>query len=284
MDNYKIINTHTNEIIKALNDLGYVWTPKKFDEQDCLLKAHWILAKETGEIAYSSGTHIDSPLVFTELTLPQLHDLVVLKRNDISDANCIDKKREAWYLASDGTYYTWQYRKLCWDTESDACVEAHDIKPIKKHLETASGRFDENGEHHLTFSKGSEEKDPALISGAEALRALADGKEVECQNKATFEWFNCLSLSVAELVEGSCKYRIKPQTIKVELELPKPFEPKDGDVCFVVDSEQDAGFYSFTFYSDSGYHQNTIQFGAYRTEAEVKQVVKQLRKIRGTNS
>ncbi|HCQ8872527.1 TPA: hypothetical protein OMI31_003856, partial [Acinetobacter baumannii] len=46
MDNYKIINTHTNEIIKALNDLGYVWTPKKFDEQDCLLKAHWILAKE----------------------------------------------------------------------------------------------------------------------------------------------------------------------------------------------------------------------------------------------
>ncbi|WP_000371041.1 hypothetical protein [Acinetobacter baumannii] len=64
MDNYKIINTHTNEIIKALNDLGYVWTPKKFDEQDCLVKAHWILAKETGEIAYSSGTHIDSPLVF----------------------------------------------------------------------------------------------------------------------------------------------------------------------------------------------------------------------------
>ena len=52
MDNYKIINTHTNEIIKALNDLGYVWTPKKFDEQDCLLKAHWILAKEKGGIAY----------------------------------------------------------------------------------------------------------------------------------------------------------------------------------------------------------------------------------------
>ncbi|WP_262016416.1 hypothetical protein [Acinetobacter baumannii] len=108
MDNYKIINTHTNEIIKALNDLGYVWTPKKFDEQDCLLKAHWILAKEKVKvkIAYSSGTHIDSPLVFKELTLPQLRDLVVLHRNDVKDANVSDGTHYNLYQTSDNRLFS----------------------------------------------------------------------------------------------------------------------------------------------------------------------------------
>ncbi|MFW2022249.1 hypothetical protein [Acinetobacter baumannii] len=287
MDNYKIINTHTNEIIKALNDLGYVWTPKKFDEQDCLLKAHWILAKEKGEIAYSSGTHIDSPLVFTELTLPQLQDLVVLKRNDINDAThtcendfkyiCID---ERWYLmTTDGWFHV--------------SVNPKALKPIKKHLETATGRFDENGEHHLTFSNGTEEKDPALISGAEALRALADGKEVEYNwlNQKSSKWmliseelkqFNLYEILSGTTEFGAIKFRLKPQTIKLELELPKPFEPEEGEKYWWINPNAKIG-YEWDSNDLERTDFNRIEMGVWRTEDDIKQVVEQLRKIRGAS-
>ncbi|MFV5459994.1 hypothetical protein VXP03_05300 [Acinetobacter baumannii] len=127
------------------------------------------------------------------------------------------------------------------------------------------------------------EKDPALISGAEALRALADGKEVEFKHDSQ-GWVTCLGLNIERVLGGWHQMRLKPQTIKVELELPKPFKPRDGDDCFIVDSEQEDGFYRFTYSEDSGFHQNFIQFGVYKTEDDVKKAVEQLRKIRGTNS
>lgn len=138
-----------------------------------------------------------------ELTLPQLRDLVVLKRNDINDANCIYKKREAWYLASDGTYYAWQYRKLCWGTESDACVEAHDIKPIEKPQPQA----------------------PALISGADAMIAAIDGKDVEyewIEGSGNWRSFNDEEWSAEDLKSGGYRFRLKPTTLTVNAELPKP--------------------------------------------------------------
>ncbi|QNY18242.1 hypothetical protein IC765_19525 (plasmid) [Acinetobacter seifertii] len=271
MDNYKIkVNdeAESKEAQELFFELGYVWadtkcqTPMKFTTS-CIYSGF-----EDGELCRD---YYDENPDHQELTIPQLRDLVVLKRNDVKDANCIDKKREAWYLASDGTYYAWQYRKLCWDTESDACVEAHDIKPI------------------------TQPQDPALISGAEALRALADGKEVEYNwlNQKSSKWmliseelkqFNLYEILSGITEFGAIKFRLKPQTIKLELELPKPFEPRDGDDCFIVDSEQEDGFYRFTYSENSGFHQNLIQFGAYKTEDDVKKAVEQLRKIRGTNS
>ncbi|MCJ9255791.1 hypothetical protein [Acinetobacter baumannii] len=256
MDNYKIINTHTNEIIKALNDLGYVWTPKKFDERDCLLKAHWILAKEKGEIAYSSGTHIDSPLVFTELTLPQLRDLVVLKRNNVNDANYRSKSvLDGFYFKScDGFFYfMFEGKWVRSTTNTDEGLE-----PI------------------------TQPQDPALISGADALRALADGKEVEGFSEENEEWIPIVYFSVQEVVNGLYKFRLKPQTIKLELELPKPFEPEEDCHVYILDDGKTDGYrrYSYEVHGDKG---NTF-IGIWRTEEEIKQVVEQLRKIRGTNS
>lgn len=280
MDNYKIKvkdEAESKEAQELFFELGYRWNHNG--------KTYFKVS--SGEIlAYSRGVLFQcGDDTGSEITLPQLRDLVVLKRNDINDANCIDKKREAWYLASDGTYYAWQYRKLCWDTESDACVEAHDIKPIKKHLETATGRFDENGEHHLTFSNGTEEKDPALISGAEALRALADGKSVEWQDDNGVWWplgagwsWN----SIVNSLDGIKALRLKPQTIKLELELPKPFEPKEGDEYFYISTLQHC-LYSHDVWSDEPADITQAAFGAYRTEDEIKQVVEQLRKIRGAS-
>lgn len=120
-----------------------------------------------------------------------------------------------------------------------------------------------------------------LISGADALRALADGKEVEHKANSHMPWGDA-SLIAAKLFSNTCyQFRLKPRTITLSLEIPAPFEPKDGDTCFIVDSEQEDGFYRFIFSSDSGSHQNLIQFGVYPTEEEIKQVVAALRGIKG---
>ncbi len=152
---------------------------------------------------------------------------------------------------------------------------------------TATGRFDENGEHHLTFSKGTDEKDPALISGADALRALADGvkpEEIEGKYSTGLETY---FLPMGGKVDVFLKYlnekmfRLKPQTVKVELELPKPFEPEEDCHVYILDDGKTDGYrrYSYEVHGDKG---NTF-IGIWRTEAEVKQVVEQLRKIRGAS-
>ncbi|MFX6150176.1 hypothetical protein ABTF40_03890 [Acinetobacter baumannii] len=266
MDNYKIINTHTNEIIKALNDLGYVWTPKKFDEQDCLLKAHWILAKEKGEIAYSSGTHIDSPLVFTELTFPELRDLVVLKRNDKADGNYNHRDGSIYYITSDNEFYLFDGR--AW---------------LKSLIETSE---------HLIEIEKPQPQDPALISGADVPALIKKGESVQFRSvfnvQGGGEWQD-LNLerdeeefSLGDLINTRFEWRLKPQTIKLELELPKPFEPEEDCHVYILDDGKTDGYrrYSYEVHGDKG---NTF-IGIWRTEDEIKQVVEQLRKIRGTNS
>lgn len=221
MDNYKIINTHTNEIIKALNALGYVWTPKKFDEQDCLL-----------DVNDATHEHKD---------MPESH----------------------LYLHTSMGIYAWMLDSSSWE-ESDCNAQWHkdNTRPIQEQ---------------------------GLISGADALRALADGKEVEYSvNNSDWELFAeskvfCPRAILSGINQNSqaLSFRLKPRTITLSLEIPAPFEPKDGDTCFIVDSEQEDGFYRFIFSSDSGSHQNLIQFGVYPTKEEIKQVVAALRGIKG---
>ncbi|EQB5550311.1 hypothetical protein ACYQIL_003735 [Acinetobacter baumannii] len=261
MDNYKIKvkdEAESKEAQELFFDLGYEWRDSKRDITN--LDATHIYADD-GVLTFGFNDFNFRGSDNEELTLPQLRDLVVLKRNDINDANCIDKKREAWYLASDGTYYAWQYRKLCWDTESDACVEAHDIKPITK------------------------PQDPSLISGAEAKLAWAKGIDIQIKNVNCVNWYDLdgskYNLDIFDHVR--VVFRLKPQTIKVELELPKPFEPKEGDEYFYISTLQNC-LYSHDVWSDEPADITQTAFGAYRTEDDVKKAVEQLRKIRGTNS
>ncbi|OFD27826.1 hypothetical protein A1D06_05410 [Acinetobacter baumannii] len=82
-----------------------------------------------------------------------------------------------------------------------------------------------------------DKKDLALISGADALRALADGKEVEGFSEENEEWIPIVYFGVQEVVNGLYKFRLKPQTIKLELEIPAPYKAKIGgrdDTSFVL--------------------------------------------------
>ncbi|EPX3864269.1 hypothetical protein ACWY7A_003565 [Acinetobacter baumannii] len=147
---------------------------------------------------------------------------------------------------------------------------------------TATGRFDENGEHHLTFSKGTDEKDPALISGAEAFTYLIGGNnDVQTKLNDTEKWRDVpTGMSWAAFANPDRKFRLKTQTIKVELELPKPFEPEVGQEVWFIDDNSKCGYSRSAEYGGDIYS----YFGVWRTEEEIKQVVEQLRKIRGTNS
>ncbi|WP_109123235.1 hypothetical protein [Acinetobacter baumannii] len=257
MDNYKIKvkdEASADEARDLFKKIGYQPDNSSYEPY-----VGWVAVFEDGSGSfYRHNMNLDECV---EITIAQLRDLVVLKRNDINDANCIDKKREAWYLASDGTYYAWQYRKLCWDTESDACVEAHDIKPI------------------------NQPQDPSLISGAEAKLAWAKGIDIQIKNVNCVNWYDLdgskYNLDIFDHVR--VVFRLKPQTIKVELELPKPFEPKEGDEYFYISTLQNC-LYSHDVWSDEPADITQTAFGAYRTEDDVKKAVEQLRKIRGTNS
>ena len=79
-----------------------------------------------------------------------------------------------------------------------------------------------------------------LISGADALRALADGKDVEFDT-GVGTWHlvhNGLTLHCFD----SCKFRLKPRTIKLVLEIPAPFEPKDNENFYVIDCDSKDGY------------------------------------------
>jgi len=138
----------------------------------------------------------------------------------------------------------------------------------------------------LLWSRETVKKDPALISGAEAKLAWAKGKDVQISHKELdgIDWTDLhgsLMLSVFE-ADHMYIFRLKPKTIKLELELPKPFEPKLGDLYWCIAMTNLRG-YTQKVYKDDGDDECLIHLGAYRTEEEIKQVVEQLRKIRGAS-
>ena len=75
-------------------------------------------------------------------------------------------------------------------------------------------------------------------------------------------------------------FRLKPRTITLNgIEVPAPFEPKDGDKCYIVDTEQEDCFYEFTYKTGYESLERYIRLGAWQTEDEIKQVVAALRSI-----
>ena len=121
-----------------------------------------------------------------------------------------------------------------------------------------------------------------LISGKDALIALANGESVEYMDTSgTFEslgWSNAFGLGTNLFFLDRFKFRLKPHTIKLSLEIPAPFKPKKGEKAYRLSPSIPCGYYT-EFYFDE--NENEWQFGAWRTEEEIKQVVAALRQISG---
>ena len=123
-----------------------------------------------------------------------------------------------------------------------------------------------------------------LISGKEALIALANGKEVEywCETDPSIQkrWTPIKALNEYKLSyflenKPRFEFRIKPRIIKLELEIPAPFEPKEGETYwFITDSECGYNWVE----NKEGCR---VGIAAWRTEGEIKQVVAALRQVFG---
>jgi len=130
-----------------------------------------------------------------------------------------------------------------------------------------------------------------LISGKEALAKVADGVvQYKCDEDPvadrwttiTDHFWDQYNLGVFLNEDTTWKFRIAPRTITINgIEVPAPFEPKEGDECFILDVESEDGFYRFSYGENSGFHKKLIQLGAWRTEEEIKQVVAALRQVFG---
>ena len=115
-----------------------------------------------------------------------------------------------------------------------------------------------------------------LISGKEAKLAWANNKEVEYMplNK-----WNLLggSTPLSIFDRDDVKFRLKPRTITLNgIEVPAPFEPKDGDKYYHISIQTSLG-YGWDEWEDSDYDARASIFGAWRNEEEIKQVVSALR-------
>lgn len=261
MENYKIrVNNEaeSKEAQELFFELGYEWHAhgKKVSYLDVIAAGDfgYLVAWKTGcfsEHIIQMGCGREDA---KEITLAELRDVVVLKRNDVKDANYRSKSvLDGFYFKScDGVFYfMFEGEWVRSTTNTDEGLE-----PITKGL--------------------------GLISGAEAKLAWAKGRDVQLIGKTReSDWLlisDCnLPLNIFE--DDDFIFRLKPQNIKLELELPKPFEPKEDGYVYIIDDYQVSGYRKYYFEVKDDKELSFI--GVWRTEDEIKQVVEQLRKIKG---
>ena len=125
-----------------------------------------------------------------------------------------------------------------------------------------------------------------LISGKEALIALANGEEVQfCDNMGVWHNAGIHTHTIGLFLNDCYEFRLKPHTITINgIEVPAPFEPKNGEDFYYLDCTSDNyGGWAKTSWRnvESDSFKNNTVFGAWRTEEEIKQVVAALRQVFG---
>lgn len=258
MNNYKIrVNNEaeSREAQELFFELGYKHKWDGAVVKESWNKARFVYAED--KILWSGNCSDDfAECNFQELTLPQLHDLAVLHRNDYTNATHVDQDGWKWFISSDNNSYVFGAGNSQglprWD---ESPLDHVDLTPIQK-----PQKIQEQG----------------LISGADALRALADGEEVELKDKEN-NWVRANNHHLLGVFLGNAfEFRLKPRTVKLEIEMPAPFEPKVGEEYYYPYPHSERGYALDVFKGG----RITNQFGAWRKEAEIKIVVEQLRKLK----
>ncbi|MEZ6921364.1 hypothetical protein ACB014_02100 [Acinetobacter baumannii] len=302
MDNYKIKvkdEAESKEAQELFFELGFQWY--KEDKGVFWETTSGFIFANGNTKLLMGGVFMDAD-AYAPVTIPQLRDIVAQNKSNLRE-----------YLDPNDNY------KLCLINPSDAAHwmievpdgaelyvywrenDTYNFQVDKSYFENGSWqpcawtveeiKSDKAGAKILWSRK--QKQDPALISGADVPALIKKGESV--QFRSTFnvqgggEWKDLdlerdeEEFSLGDLINTRFEWRIKPQTIKLELELPKPFEPKEGEMYWFVSPFYSTGYDSAVF-EDHQADKLQVQYGAYRTQVEIKQVVEQLRKIRGTNS
>ncbi len=124
-----------------------------------------------------------------------------------------------------------------------------------------------------------------LISGDEAKKAWDDGKKIEVSYKEHQQencWFLILDSDKLSVFDRKdVLFRLAPRTITINgIEVPAPFEPQAGEEYYYINSGREGG-YAMKLHDGKRLDVMAVQFGAWRTEEEVKQVVAALRQVFG---
>ncbi|EMU8866802.1 hypothetical protein ACXLRP_003515, partial [Acinetobacter baumannii] len=284
MDNYKSYKVRVEnddqlfEGVSLFEALGY--KPKG----SSILKSDNFLFATSYGLLQSCENAINSD-GYEWITLPQLRDLVAQSKSNLREyLDSYDNYKLCLINPSEAAHWMIEVPEgadclMQWPTGHKVFYKDNFAKSWNsayREWQFVSG--DDGIDQSSTLWKRATQ-DPALISGAEAKLAWANGEIVEYFSKSRDEWFEVKGNTFVSVFDSAEKLRIKPQTIKLELELPKPFEPEEDCHVYILDDGKTDGYrrYSYEVHGDKG---NTF-IGIWRTEEEVKQVVEQLRKIRG---
>ena len=121
-----------------------------------------------------------------------------------------------------------------------------------------------------------------LISDKEAKLAWAEGAIVQVAIGPD-RFRTLVSSDDLGIFDRGNYFRLKPRTITINnIEVPAPFEPKNGEDFYYLDCTSDNyGGWAKTSWRnvESDSFKNNTVFGAWRTEEEIKQVVAALRSV-----
>ncbi|OCY90866.1 hypothetical protein [Acinetobacter pittii] len=119
---------------------------------------------------------------------------------------------------------------------------------------------------------------PDQLNRFQAAQAYLDGKPVQFMT-ANGDFIDISSNSTLGIFEedGGYSFRIKPTILNLNIEVPAPFEPKVGDMYWFISPFYSTGYDHCKFSNDIA-DKLHIQYGAWRTEEEMKQVVAAWRK------
>ncbi|WPE80225.1 hypothetical protein SB581_12205 [Acinetobacter baumannii] len=156
------------------------------------------------------------------------------------------------------------------------------------HFQSGQGFYEDGGWNLCSFSVEEIKKGDAgaeilwsrepiqeqgLISGAEALIAIGKGERVQYSFDDDQYWqADIANLKITDFGSGHFQFRLKPRTIKLEIEIPAPFEPKEGEQYWFLSPRLECG-YDWTRGIDDNQSLFITSFGCWRTEEEIKQVV-----------
>ena len=194
------------------------------------------------------------------------------------------ESKEAQELLFELGYY-WAYRsigkKFIYE-ENDVFLFTNEDGTIGTGVVEDTDFFNYNSAKEITLPQLRDivvqsKKEQGLINGADAFNANMIGERVLWRYKENDwqEWTDLTSWSKSALTDYNYSFKLKPNTVKIEIEIPATFEPKDGDEVYFIDCDTKRGYSSDII--GQGCDPDWIQFGAWKSEDEIKQVVAALR-------
>ncbi|KQE15643.1 hypothetical protein APC42_13305 [Acinetobacter pittii] len=267
------------EILDCFRELGLIIS-YKFPECD-----DFFFVRSNGAV-HSCENAINSD-DYEWVSLAQLKDRVVLHRNSPEDANyalvvASDRPDYDIFKSSEGVFYSFAENNQTW-------VECNSINDKTTGLKKLLPKAQPSGAT-TEFKTIQVEGIEGLVDGKAALTAALAGETVQITfepwEEKSWENFNPLEdeLSTKVFFTGMSTdvrkvfFRIKPKTILINgVEVPAPFTPKEGDTFYYLNDGEECGYIKCEH--DWAFDPKELNFGAWRTEEEIKQVVAALRKL-----